>query len=104
VKIVLVFIGNRLYFARMETQLTHAEANTAQDVRIAELLETISTLKATLEECLDGDVGFVHNGIFIENPFISECGRFDVDPLKHYGLTLKKIIEIFGKDYERLLS
>jgi hypothetical protein len=53
---------------------------------------------------IGGDVGFVHNGIFIENPFISECGRFDVDPLKHYGLTLKKIIEIFGKDYERLLS
>lgn len=37
----------------MNNTLTHAEANTAQDVRIAELLKTISTLKATLEECLD---------------------------------------------------
>jgi hypothetical protein len=53
---------------------------------------------------MGGDVGFVHNGIFIENPFISECGRFDVDPLKHYGITLGQIIEIFGEDYERLLS
>ena len=37
----------------MQTTQTNAEANTAQDIRIAELLETISTLKATLEECLD---------------------------------------------------
>ena len=39
----------------METKHTaeNAEANTAEDIRIGELLETISTLKATLEECLD---------------------------------------------------
>ena len=39
----------------METKHTaeKAEANTAQDIRIGELLETISTLRATLEECLD---------------------------------------------------
>jgi hypothetical protein len=37
----------------METQLTHTEAKAVKDLRIAELLETISTLKATLEECLD---------------------------------------------------
>ena len=40
---------------RMTTKHTaeNAEANTAQDIRIGELLETISTLRATLEECLD---------------------------------------------------
>ena len=48
--------------------------------------------------------GFTHKGIFVTNPFQTECGRFDVDPLKHYGLNLDEIIEIFGKDYERLLS
>ena len=39
----------------METKhtLKNAEANTAQDIRIGELLETISTLRDTLEECLD---------------------------------------------------
>ena len=37
----------------MQTTQTNAEANTAQDIRIGELLETIFTLKATLEECLD---------------------------------------------------
>ena len=37
----------------MQTTPSNAEANTAQDIRIGELLETISTLKATLEECLD---------------------------------------------------
>jgi hypothetical protein len=37
----------------METQLTHTEAKAVKDLRIEELLETISTLKATLEECLD---------------------------------------------------
>lgn len=48
-----MFIDNPLYFDFMKTQLTHSEATTDQDVRIAELMETISTLKATLEECLD---------------------------------------------------
>lgn len=37
----------------METQLTHTEAKAVKDLRIEELLEIISTLKATLEECLD---------------------------------------------------
>ena len=38
---------------KQQHTLKNAEANTAQDIRIGELLETISTLKATLEECLD---------------------------------------------------
>lgn len=28
---------------------------------------------------------FVYEGQMIHNPFISECGRFDVDPVEHYG-------------------
>ena len=31
--------------------------------------------------------GFNYKGQFITNPFISPCGRFDVNPKKYYGLT-----------------
>ena len=37
----------------MQTTHTTAEAMTAKDLRIKELLETISTLRSSLEECLD---------------------------------------------------
>lgn len=35
----------------MQNTHTNAEAMTAKDLRIKELLETISTLRSTLEEC-----------------------------------------------------
>jgi len=28
-----------------------------------------------------------YGGISITNPYLSECGRFKVDPLSYYGLT-----------------
>ena len=29
---------------------------------------------------------FEHNGVWIENPYLSECGRFEVDPKEYYGI------------------
>ena len=48
----------------METQLTHTEAKAVKDLRIEELLETISTLRSSLEECLD----FVQQKHNYDNP------------------------------------
>ena len=38
--------------------------------------------------------GFVLNDVFITEPMTSECGRFDVNPMKYYGLTQKELYEI----------
>ena len=38
--------------------------------------------------------GFEYNGVWIENPYMSECGRFEVDPITYYGLTEKELHEI----------
>ena len=35
-------------------------------------------------------LGFVHDDVFITEPDTSECGRFEVDPIKEYGLTKKQ--------------
>ena len=35
-------------------------------------------------------LGFVHDDMFITEPDMSECGRFEVDPTKEYGLTKKE--------------
>ena len=39
----------------------------------------------------DGELGFTHNGIWITDPFVSECGRFPKAPIKYYGLTAKQV-------------
>ena len=39
-------------------------------------------------------LGFVHDDFFITEPFTSECGRFEVDPLTYYGLTQQQVDEI----------
>ncbi len=44
----------------------------------------------------DGELGFTHNGIWITDPFVSECGRFLKDPIKYYGLTSKQVA-LFGE-------
>lgn len=31
--------------------------------------------------------GFEHDGMFIYDPFLSDCGRFQVDPVEAYGIT-----------------
>ena len=48
----------------MQSTRTDAEAMTAKDHRIKELLETISTLRSSLEECLD----FVQQKHDYDNP------------------------------------
>jgi len=44
--------------------------------------------------------GFTHDDMFITDPTLSECGRFDVDPVTYYGLTegqVKEITEMNGE-------
>ena len=48
----------------MQSTHTNAEAMTAKDLRIKELLETISTIRSTLDECLD----FVQQEHDYDNP------------------------------------
>lgn len=49
--------------------------------------------KFTLGEALDVSgvmtpaYGFEHDGVFIVNPYASDCGRFHADPLSAYQLT-----------------
>ena len=46
-------------------------------------------------EKVDGKLGFVSEyGIFVTDPFESECGRFMMDPIKDYGLTQKQVDEM----------
>ena len=42
-----------------------------------------------VHECNDSNFGyaFEHDGMWITNPFVSECGRFEVSDIKsHYNL------------------
>ena len=46
-------------------------------------------------EKIDGKLGFVsEEGIFVTDPFESECGRFMMDPIKDFGLTQKQVDEM----------
>jgi len=51
---------------------------------------------------VDDLLGFEHEGFFITEPNSSECGRFEVDPIKEYGLTQKQfdMIENFNKIHD----
>jgi hypothetical protein len=42
----------------------------------------------------DNKLGFDYYGIFVTDPFESECGRFMMDPIKDYGLTQKQVDEM----------
>ena len=44
-------------------------------------------------EC-EGKLGFNYDGFFITDPFVSECSRFVLDPIKDYGLTKKQTNDI----------
>ena len=53
----------------------------------------------------EGDLGFDYDGIFITDANMSECGRFHVNPIQHYGLTLEQVIQMSihkmrGEGYE----
>jgi fructosamine-3-kinase len=35
---------------------------------------------------MKGEIGFLHDDIWITDPTMSECGRFSVDPKTYYGV------------------
>lgn len=39
-------------------------------------------------------VGFEHDGVLINDPTRSDCGRFDEDPIRTYGLTPKGTVTL----------
>lgn len=41
-------------------------------------------------------MGFEWNGIWITDPTMSECGRFEVDPITYYGLDQKTVDKLTG--------
>ena len=41
----------------------------------------------------DGELGFIHDGVFVTDPFVSDCGRFLVDPINDYGLTTEQVAQ-----------
>ena len=46
----------------------------------------------TTTNCNDEPVyAYQIDGVAIYNPTMSECGRFKVDPLKEYGLTVAQV-------------
>ena len=47
-----------------------------------------------ISDKLKKEKGFNYKGQFITNPFISPCGRFDVNPKKYYGLTKEEVKQI----------
>ena len=40
----------------------------------------------------NGELGFTSYHTFITDPTLSECGKFEVDPIKHYGLTQEQLM------------
>ena len=38
------------------------------------------------DETQEEEQGFEYEGIWITNPYLSECGRFEVDPKEYYGV------------------
>ena len=54
---------------------------------IAELIKNADAFNKEEERQEKAKKGFNYKGQFITNPFISPCGRFDVNPKKYYGLT-----------------
>jgi hypothetical protein len=56
----------------------------------------MSKLKLYIDDSIPGCeiMGFNHMGMFITDPTTTECGRFEVDPIKEYGLTQKQVDKI----------
>jgi hypothetical protein len=66
--------------------------------------------KFTIGEALDASgvmtpaYGFEHDGVFIVNPFISDCGRFSATPMITYGLTAEEARELYDLNVARDLE
>ncbi len=54
-----------------------------------------------ISEC-DGKLGFNHCGIFITNPYISSCGRCEVDPSQAYGLNDDQIAKLTNQNDDEM--
>lgn len=49
--------------------------------------------------------GFEHeSGVWITNPFLSVCARFEVNPETYYRKTQKELSEIYGEKYFSFVS
>jgi hypothetical protein len=49
-------------------------------------------------------IGFLHDGVFIVNARLSDCGRFNVDPLNAYGVTESQADELKELNIKRDLE
>jgi hypothetical protein len=49
--------------------------------------------------------GFEHkSGVWITNPFLSVCARFQVNPETYYGKTQRELADIYGDKYFAFVS
>lgn len=66
-------------------------------MEVQQLLEDLRARYPQKEWYVDptsGKIGFVHEGMFITDPWLTDCGRFEVDPRLEYGLTIVSAIKI----------
>ena len=47
-------------------------------------------------------LGFEFEGMFITNPILSICARFEVDPIKEYGLTQSEVDRLMQFNEEEI--
>ena len=67
-------------------------------------MKTLEDLKVECEDrhdisCEEGEsseIGFEHHGMWIENPWLSCCGRFEVNPTEEYGEAFKEFARSQG--------
>lgn len=54
---------------------------------------------------INEEAGFEHeSGVWIKNPFLSICSRFQVNPETYYGKSQKELSEIYGEKYFSFVS
>ena len=60
------------------------------------LMEHLEPTKEwSLDRYEDGpQVGFAHDSVLITDPTRSDCGRFDEDPIRTYGLNAESIVTL----------
>lgn len=55
--------------------------------------ELVKTTNAFGVECFGYDLSETH-GVVVFDPTVSECGRFKVNPVEHYGLSPDEVIRL----------
>lgn len=86
----IVFVNKNDEFVLTELNLEDLD-RINKDAKVNIILDV--GLDLTSGEYLNDALGFEDNesGTFITDPFVSCCGRFEVDPIKTYGLTQKQV-------------